>query len=132
MAIKSFGTQITVDGETVGSLTSIALDGREATIIDVTTHSSLENTREFIGGLITPAVLSLEGFFDLEDDGQNVIRENSGAEKDCTIVFSDGYGFSFSAIIKTNGESAPLDEALPFVASLQINSVYEAIEPSED
>lgn len=119
--IRSFGTAITVGGNAVGSLTEINNPGMEANIIDVTNHGSSDNSKEFLGGLKDGGEVSLSGFYDYSDAGQAYLRNNIGASAACVITYSNGNKASFTGIIKSAGEGAPLDEAVPFSATIKVS-----------
>jgi len=121
MAIKTFGTTITVATNAVGGLTEISNGGVEATIIDVTTHSSADTSREFIGGLRDSGEITLSGHFVYTDVGQDHIRNNIGATAAFEITYSNGNTISGSCVIQSAGESSPLDEAVGFSAVLKVS-----------
>lgn len=121
MAIKSFGTTITVATHAVGGLTEISNGGVEATIIDVTTHGSTDTSREFIGGLRDSGEITLAGHFVYSDVGQAYLRDNIGATAAFEITYSNGNQIAGSCVIKSAGEGAPLDESVGFSATLKVS-----------
>jgi predicted secreted protein len=128
--IKSHGTRVYVNGILVGALNSITPSERSATIVDVTTHEAASNSREFIGGLVDPAGIDLQGFYDYDDDGQAFIRANNGATVPCYLIFSDKSGFACDVVIQSEGESSPLDDAVAFTASLKITGAVYPVYPT--
>lgn len=121
MAIKSFGTTITIATNAVGGLTEISNGGVEATIIDVTTHDSADTSREFIGGLRDSGEITLSGHFVYADLGQAYLRNNIGGTAAFEITYSNGNQIAGSCVIKSAGEGAPLDEAVAFSATLKVS-----------
>ena len=119
--IRSFGTAITVATNAVGGLTEINNGGTEANIIEVTNHGSADNSKEFIGGLKDGGEVSLSGFYDYSDVGQAYIRNNIGGSATCVLTYSSGSKITFTGIIKSAGEGAPLDDAVPFSATIKVS-----------
>lgn len=128
--IRSFGTRIWVNGIAVGGWKDLSPTTREAAIIDVTCQDSGDNSREFIAGLIDNGTLEIDGLFDFDDLGQAEIRDNIDTEMPVHVAFSDGSGYTFTGIPKSFGEGGPLDDAVPFSASIQITGEVEPFGPS--
>lgn len=119
--IRSFGTSITVATNAVGGLTEITPGTVEANIIEITNHGSADNSKEFLGGLKDAGEVSLSGFYDYADVGQAYLRNNIGGSATCVISFSSGSKITFTGIIKSAGEGAPLDDAVPFNATIKVS-----------
>jgi predicted secreted protein len=119
--IKSFGTSITVATNIVGGLNDISNGGISATIIDVTSHDSADNSKEFISGLLDGGSIALSGHYDYQDVGQDYIRDNiGGAAFAFVITYSNGTKISGNALIESVGEGAGLDDSVAFNATLKI------------
>jgi len=131
MAIKSFGTKIYVGGYLVGGLTGIGVGQREATIHDVTTHESADNAREFHGGMVVGGEITLSGFYEFGDDGQDYLRDNIGQSSECYVIYPDNSGFAFAVEIqKPSGEDNPDDEMVLFSATIKISGPVSIVYPT--
>lgn len=128
MATSAYGTvfKFTPQGGSqvaVGKLTSIGKVSPEAEEIDVTTLDSPGGYREYVQGYKDAGSVSLEGFHDRGDEGQEVLVAafDSGKAGDCVIEFSGGAKATFKAYVKsyTLG-SAEVDGAVGFGAQLRI------------
>jgi hypothetical protein len=130
MAIKSFGTRLYIDGDLIGSLTDISPGDREAEVIDVTTHESSDNSREFIGGLVDGGEATFSGFYNYGDDGQDALRDSAGADVSCMVVFSDDSVYAFPAVVKKGtGEENGVDGVVGFSGSLKVSGKMMHIGP---
>lgn len=120
MAIKSFGTTVTVGGSAIGGLLDVSVSGRDVTKIDVTSQGSAGNSREFIGGLIDNGSLELTGNYDADNAGQNYLEDNIGEVAAVVVTYSDGSRHNFSAVIGTPNVDGTLDDKVGFSCSLKI------------
>ncbi len=127
--IRSFGTRIWVNGEPLGCWRDLSPTSREASIIDVTCQGSLDNSREFIGGMIDNGTIEVQGLYDYDDAGQAVLREGINTEVPVIVVFTDGSGYAFNATIQNYGETNPLDDAVEFSSSLKISGAVSEVAP---
>lgn len=120
--IKSFGTRVYIGPTLVGGLKSVELPETEVTDIDLTTHNSASEYREFAGGLKDGGTATLGGAYDIADAGQTILRDDDvqGQIRYVTVIFSDGSRVAFNAVVKGYGVSNPLDEDVTFSSSLKI------------
>lgn len=122
MSIKSFGVGVTVATNAVGLLTDVSISGGDVTNVDVTTHDSDDDTREFIGGLIDEGTLELTGHYDRADVGQKYMIDNPAALAAVIVTFSNGSTATFNAVIgRYQVNNNGLDDKVEFSCSLKIS-----------
>jgi hypothetical protein len=102
----------------VAFVTNIQGLGPENSDVDVTSHSSMNQTREFIAGLIDPGEVTLDLDFDYADGGQQGLFDNAlaaasdptGSTQTLTITLPDGSStFTVDAYVKSFKISLPAD-----------------------
>ena len=118
--IRSFGTAGTIGGAAIGGITDWGELGMEANIIDVTSHESDDNSREFLGGLLDGGETTISGFYVPSDAGQDYIRGHVGEAAPFVLTFSNTNSRTCQVIIKSYGEGSPLDDATPFTATFKV------------
>lgn len=128
MAVNSGGTRFMFGDKAVGRLVSIGEVTPDSEEIDVTTLDSPNGYREYLQGYKDPGILSVEGYHDGDDAGQQALRTafDSGRETACSIIFPDGSMVTFSAYVKsyTIG-AAKVDGAVGFSARLRLSGAVE-------
>lgn len=120
MSIRSFGLRIYVDGVAIAGLRDTTPPSPEASIIDVTTHDSPSNAREFMGGMIDGGTLTINGLYDYDDAGQAALFGGIGTEALFHVVYSDGSGVMFTGNIQNFGDANPLDDAVGFSSPIKV------------
>jgi predicted secreted protein len=120
MAIKTFGTTVAVNGETVGGLMGAEFSGADVNSIDTTTWDSASNTRTFIGGLIEPGSLELSGNLLVSDAGQTELEASTGEVAQVSVEYVDGTTITFDAVVGALNIGSDLDSKLEFNRSLKI------------
>ncbi|MDP9301842.1 MAG: hypothetical protein M3P43_13270 [Actinomycetota bacterium] len=112
------GCTLDFGGTGLELVTNIQGLGPENSDVDVTSHSSLNNTREFIAGLIDPGELTLDLDYDFNDPGQQALFDNAlaaasdpaGSTQSLTITLPDGTStFTVDAYVKSFKVSLPAD-----------------------
>jgi len=104
-----------------------AINGIELSVdmVDVTTHQSSNNYREFIPGLLDSGEITIEGQFDYTDTtGQVAMVTDANARTSRTSVITfpaaSGSTWTFTGYIsKIKVGDAPIDNKLPFTASIK-------------
>ncbi|HHV42729.1 MAG TPA: hypothetical protein GXX72_07820 [Clostridiaceae bacterium] len=88
-ATRALGTKLMKDTQAIGGLTSIGGIEITADEIDVTTLDSDDGYKEFIGGFKDAGEVTIEGFFDSENDGQLAMQTSldDGEAEDYKIQF---------------------------------------------
>jgi len=119
--IKSFGVRVFVDGVSVGALTDVSISGVDVTFIDLTTHDSPDEHKEFVSGLLDGGTLELSGKFDADNAGQIALQGGAGDIEPFLVIKSDNSGMSFNAVIGGYSTTNPLDDAVEFSASAKIS-----------
>jgi len=107
----------------VGRLSSVGEIAPTSEEIEITTLDSEGGFREYMQGLRSAGELTLEGFFDAEDEGQAALRAAylSGEAGEAEVAFPDGSAAVFSAFVKGYKiGAAEVDGALGFSAELRI------------
>lgn len=127
MPQKSMGTKIScTQNETVtliGSLRSISEIRADSEAVDVTTLDAEGGYRVYAQGLKDMGEVTLEGYYESGNAGQNAIRSlySSGAAVPFTVTFPDQSSVTFSAFVKSHGMgAASVDGAVGFSAVLRI------------
>ena len=123
----AFGTAITYAGNPIGELTSIG--GIEVTqdALEVTSHSSANQYREFIGGLLDGGDVPIEGnFYPGDTLGQIALKtaQDNGTLGAFVITLPAAFAttWTFNALVtKTKMGDSPVDGIVPFSASLKIS-----------
>lgn len=125
-AKSGFGVVLSRDSNDIAEITN--LDGVEVTrnMIDVTSHSSADEFKEYIPGLKDSSEITIEGNFIASDtNGQLGLEDDldNGTLQSFVITFPTSIGatWTFSAYVtafKVGG--FPLDGQVPFSAKLKI------------
>jgi hypothetical protein len=118
--IKSFGVRVFIDGVSVGALTDASISGVDVTFIDLTTHDSSDEHKEFVSGLLDGGTLELSGKFDADNAGQIALQGGADDIEPFLVIKSDNSGMSFNAVIGGYSTTNPLDDAVDFSASAKI------------
>lgn len=122
---NSVGTKLTINGKTVGGLTSISGIEVSADSIDVTDLANADGYREKLPGFKDAGEVSASGFMDGDDAGQDECYAllASGEVVDCAIVFPAkiGKSWSFKAGITKFSTSADLEDAVTFEITLAVS-----------
>lgn len=121
----SVGTVLKVNSKTVGGLKSISGIEISADTSDVTCLSSEGGYKEFLAGFKDGGEVSVDGFMDGEDVGQEELYDlmQSGEVVDCSIVFPTKIGktWTFKAMLTKFSTGAQLSDAIAFSASLKVS-----------
>lgn len=88
-ATRALGTKLLKGEQAIGGLTSIGGIEITADEIDVTTLDSDGGYREYIGGFKDAGEVSIEGYFDSENEGQLAMQTSldDGLAEDYKITF---------------------------------------------
>ena len=99
---RALGTTITFDAKTIGSLTSIGEVTPDSEELDATALDSLDGYREFLQGFKDSGEVTLSGYYNKTDLGQQALISGygTGLVKDVAIVFpSSAGGATFQAYV---------------------------------
>ena len=123
----AYGTTLTRGGNAVAELINIGGVDISMDALDVTSHSSADGYKEFIGGLINPGELPISGnFFPGDSTGQVALLTdlNNRTLQSFVITLPAAMAttWTFSALVtKFKAAEAPVDGKVPFEATLQIS-----------
>ena len=124
-AKSGFGATLDWGGTTIAELTSISGPSESADTVDVTSHDSSNEFREFIVGLRDGGEISIEGnFYPGDTDGQKQLHTDmqAGSSNTFTLTAPDGTtNYSGTAICTGFEPSFPMDGAMTFSATLKIS-----------
>jgi len=129
---RALGTTITFNAKTIGALTSIGEITPDSEELDATTLDSQGGYREFLQGFKDSGEVTLSGYYDKTDAGQQelITGYGNGEAKAVVIAFPGGAGAggaTFQAYVKsfTLG-AADVDGIVGFGATLRISGVVTA------
>lgn len=123
---RSVGTQFTIGGKVVGSLTSIGGVEVSSETSDVTSLDNEDGYKEFLGGFKDGGEVALEGYLDGDNEGQSEMYTafESQDAQECAIVFPKAIGKSWTfqgVVTKYKAGDASLNDALKFAASVKVS-----------
>ena len=127
---RALGTTISFNAKTIGALTSIGEITPDSEELDATTLDSGDGYREFLQGFKDSGEVTLSGYYDKDDDGQQALITGygNGEAKAVAIAFPNSTGgATFQAYVKsfTLG-AADVDGIVGFGATLRISGVVTA------
>lgn len=127
---RALGTTITFNAKTIGSLTSIGEITPDSEELDATALDSTGGYREFLQGFKDSGEVTLSGYYNKTDLGQQelITGYGTGERKSVVISFPNSSGgASFSAYVKsfTLG-AADVDGIVGFGATLRISGAVTA------
>ena len=127
---RALGTTITFNSKTIGALTSIGEITPDSEELDATTLDSTGGYREFLQGFKDSGEVTLSGYYDKTDLGQQelITGYGTGNVKAVAIVFPNSNGgATFNAYVKsfTLG-AADVDGIVGFGATLRISGAVTA------
>ena len=122
---RALGTTIKFGSEFIGALTSIGEITPDSEELDATTLDSSDGYREFLQGFKDSGEVTLSGYYDKDDDGQQALITGygNGEAKAVSIAFPNATGgATFQAYVKsfTLG-AADVDGIVGFGATLRIS-----------
>ncbi len=122
---RALGTTITFNAKTIGALTSIGEITPDSEELDATTLDSQGGYREFLQGFKDSGEVTLSGYYNKADAGQQelITGYGNGEVKAVVITFPNSNGgASFQAYVKsfTLG-AADVDGIVGFGATLRIS-----------
>jgi hypothetical protein len=122
---RALGTTITFNAKTIGALTSIGEITPDSEELDATTLGSTGGYREFLQGFKDSGEVTLSGYYDKTDVGQQALITGYGTGTVSAVVITfpnSAGGASFQAYVKsfTLG-SADVDGIVGFGATLRIS-----------
>ncbi len=127
---RALGTTITFNAKNIGSLTSIGEITPDSEELDATTLDSTGGYREFLQGFKDSGELTISGYYDKTDLGQQelITGYGTGLVKAVDIDFPNSSGgATFNAYVKsfTLG-AADVDGIVGFGATLRISGAVTA------
>lgn len=124
-AVSGFSTLLVWDYHRILEMTSISGPSESRDVIDVTSHDSPDNYREFIAGVASGGEVSIEGNLIIEDELGQIGFYNdlkTGNKRTAWIVMPMNVGASlcFEAIPTSFSASAPYEDKIGVSAALQV------------
>lgn len=125
-ATSGFGTHLFRAGYHVAELTSLNGVTMSGDAIDVTSHDSDDNAREYIRGMIDGGELSIEGnFIPTDTNGQIAMKGDldSGTSRAYEMVFpmSMGVSWEFDGIVSAFETDAPIDDKVSVSSTIKVS-----------
>jgi len=125
-AIFAHGTRLQVDDggyETIAEVTNISGPSISVDEIDVSSHDSGDEYREFIAGMRDGGEVSFEGNF-LSSHADDVLAHlNSGDNEDWKVIFPDANDteWAFSGFVSAFETTGNFDDRATFSATIKIS-----------
>jgi len=122
--ISAFGTTFNWDGADLAELTSIGGPSMKAETIDLSTHDSSDQFREFVAGMRDGGELTVEGnFISSDSTGQIALVTDMQAGSSKTLIItgptSAAFTWTLTAICTAFEPTFPYDGKLGFTASFK-------------
>lgn len=122
---RSVGTNLTIDSQKVGGLSSINGIETSSDTTEVTDMSNTTGYREYLGGFKDGGEVGTEGYLDGEDKGQDAMyaaMEDQEIHK-FAINFPEAIGksWTFDGVVTKFGTSAATDDAIKFAATIKVS-----------
>lgn len=123
---RSVGTKFTIGGKVVGGLTSINGLEMSSETTDVTDLANADGYKEFLGGFKDGGEVTVEGYLDGENEGQNAAYEAFESQEavECAIAFPTAIGktWNFTGVVtKYKAGDAGVTDALKFAATVKVS-----------
>lgn len=122
---RSVGTVFNIDDQKVGGLSSISGVEISSETTDVTALDNTTGYKEFLGGFKDGGEISLEGFLDGDDAGQDAMYAamDDQEEHNFSIVFPKAIGktWTFKGIVTKFSTSVALSDGIKFSASVKVS-----------
>jgi len=119
------GAQFLLDEVVVGKLSSIGGIAMSAETVDVTALDSVGSYREFIAGFKDGGEVSLSGYFDHSDTGQQALHDafQDGEVVPCSIIFpaAQACKWTFDGLVTAFETGIELDTAVTFSATVKVS-----------
>lgn len=117
--------------ERIDYLMAVPELGGDPEQVEVTTLQ--DGVRKYIPGIKDPGDLEFQFLYDNESDTSNfrILRglQESGKVTNFKVVFPDGTEWAFTAIVNVKIDSADVNAALTFTASMMLQSEFEVTNP---
>lgn len=121
------GAKLAVGATNIGNITKIGAPSMKRNMIDVTPLSSPNGFKQFIAGLADPGKITVEGYFDTSDSGQNLLYNKfvNGSFDTYTITFPTILGASWTATCAIEqldiGKQIDETKGIDFAITLQVS-----------
>jgi predicted secreted protein len=116
MGVAAFGTKI---NKYFAELTNISGPGTSRNMIDVSSHDSPDEWREFVAGMIDGGTFSLEGNVTSGTVATMLAALGEDSEE-FIITLADDFTWTFNAFMSSLSFGAPHEDKLSFSASLKV------------
>lgn len=117
------GAILKIGSTTISEITSISAPNLSAETIDVTTHSSAGQYREFIKGLRDGGEITIEGNFTTASASATIVALETGSTQTVTIDYPTSPSvtrFTATVLSTSFGMEAPVDGVIPFSAAFKV------------
>jgi predicted secreted protein len=118
------GAIFKIGSTTISEITSISAPNLSAETIDVTTHSSAGQYREFIKGLRDGGEISVEGNFTTASASATIVALETSSAQTVTIDYPTSPSvtrFTATVLATAFGMEAPVDGVIPFSATFKVS-----------
>lgn len=128
-SVRTIGTKLTKKGATteenlvVGHLTSVGEIGIESEEMDVTTHDSVDDFKEYEAGSKDAGEVSIAGLLKSPDNFEKLlVLANSREVCDWEVDYPSGHKWTFKAFVKSlKDNEKTVDGLAGFTATLRIS-----------
>lgn len=124
---KSYGVTALIDGDAIGGLQDVQIDGVSVEIIDMTEHrtgvDALKGWREKKGGLKDPGNITILANYKEGDVGQESWRDQPGETLQLVVTLSTGDILTVDVIVGAFQLSNPIEGKIPLTMSATCTGV---------
>lgn len=122
MGVAAFGAVLTV-GTAVAEVTSISGPNITTDMIDVSSHDSADQAREFVAGMIDGGELTIDGNLTTTNAADLLDLQAAGTKTTGATLAVGGILMTFDCYVSTTNIDSPYDGKASFSATLKVTGL---------